>query len=361
MSNRRPDEGRIRDGASVAVVGGAGFLGSHCVDLLVERGCRVLVIDNLCAGRREFVHPKAAFFHADITSSEHCLATVFLQHEVEWVFNHAAWPYVPTSFERPVHVCNVNFMGALHVINAAQEAEAKGILQVSSAEIYGGRIDQDGRPEGNVIDVDDCVSKLTEKAFVYPHSSYGASKAAVDAYVQVAWRERRTPCIALRQFNCLGKRDCLHPYVVPAIIEQLEKPVPFNHSGCTVPTCANINCQLHPQERVIKLGNNSFRDFLDAEDQARMAVELLERGRWGECYNLGSESGVKMYDLARLVGEVMGFAEVRVERDEARVRPWEIWHLCSDNSKIYGVIEARPQVPLEESLRRMVAWYKEHR
>lgn len=323
---------------SCAVVGGGGFLGSHCTRHLIEdRGCKVLVIDNLVAGRREFVHKDAAFVHHDITGSEDYLRRAFAG--IDYVLNYAAYPYIPDSFDRPLHVCTVNFNGAVKVINAAQEAGCKGILQISSAEIYGeGRLGADH--DQNVVTTD---GYLDESAPVAPHSSYGASKAAVDFFVQAAWRERKTPCIALRQFNCTGEAST-HPYVIPEIIGQLVK-------YGTHP--------IYDGKRVVRLGNNSFRDFLYAGDQARMAVELLEKGNFGEVYNLGSETGIKMYDLAKLVGEVMGFKEVKVEQDPARVRPWEIWSLLADCTKVYSVIDSRPTVPLREALERTVAWFRE--
>lgn len=323
----------------VAVIGGAGFLGSHVVNHLInERRCDVLVVDNLCVGRREFVHGKARFFHHDISTSEEFLRHLFEREKVRYVMNYVAWPYIPDSFSRPKHVFSVNASGAINVINAAQEAGAEGVLQISSAEIYG--------RSGGDLGFGSAGSwenyRLTEDSEVLPHSTYGAAKAAADYYCQTAWRERRTPVIALRQFNCLGERET-HPYVVPEIISQLD-----------------VHSRFYNPTPMIRLGNNSFRDFLYAGDQARLAVELLEAGQWGEVYNLGSEGGVKVYDLAKLIGQVMGFADVAVEPDESRKRPWEIWHLQSDNSKLYSAIGYRPQlVTLEESLRRTVKWYND--
>lgn len=323
--------------SNVCVVGGAGFLGSHLVDYLVgEKNCNVLVIDNLISGRREFVNPKAKFEHADITQSENFLYLMFKRHNIDYVFNYAAEPYIPVSFERPLHVFNTNAVGALHVINAAQSAKCKGILQISSAEIYGGP----SNPHK-----DWARTPITEQAEVTPHSSYGAAKAAIDAMVQVRWKEAKTPCIALRQFNCVGERET-HPYIVPEIISQLSKQKPY-------PPTKHDSWY----KGVVKLGNNSFRDFLYAGDQVRMAVELLEMGEFGEVYNLGSETGIEMYTLAKLIGEMMGFREVVVLEDKTRVRPWEIWHLQSDNTKIYKVIEDRPQVTLTEALRKTIDYF----
>lgn len=318
----------------VAVIGGAGFLGSHLVNHLIDdRGCKVLVIDNLIAGRREFVHKNAMFIHHDITDSEERLRDLFEQHKIKYVFNYAACPYIPVSFARPIHVSDVNFMGAMKVINAAQEAGCDGILQVSSAEIYGG-CDYQYKGLGD-------QPKLTETTTVNPHSSYGVAKAAVDNWVQVRWREAKTPCIALRQFNCVGERET-HPYIVPEIISQFSKLRPEVVTG------------------VILLGNNSFRDFLYAGDAVKIAVELLERGQFGGVYNLGSETGINMYDLVKVIGELMGFADMTIERDEARVRPWEIWRLQSDNSKIKEavcphIVPLIDYVPTESTLTKLTS------
>lgn len=317
----------IKD-CNVCVIGGAGFLGSHLVNHLIEdRNCEVLVLDNLITGKKEFVHPKAKFIWCDITHSENQLIKIFKENKIEYVFNYAAEPYIPVSFERPLHVFDINARGALMVMNAAQEAGVKGILQVSSAEIYGDAPDH----------------KIDENYPARPHSTYGAAKLAIDALVQARWRENKCPVIALRQFNCVGERET-HEYVIPEIIEQLDK------------------AELHPYEYntyVIKLGNNSFRDFQYAGDAVRMAVELLEKGQFGEVYNMGSEEGIKIYDLAWMIGEIMKKdATISIEVDESRVRPWEIWRLQSDNTKLYSVIDYRPKVSLEEALIKTINDFK---
>lgn len=323
----------IRD-CSTCVVGGAGFLGSHLVQHLIEdRNCRVLVLDNLSAGWFKFIHPKADFEHCDITKSETRIRDLFKGYGVEYVFNYAAQPYVPVSFERPLHVFELNALGAMQVINAAQEAGCKGILQVSSAEIYGG-YDWDG--SGGTFSYYGNTDPIKETFPVQPHSSYGAAKAAVDYFVQVRWREAKTPCIALRQFNAYGPSET-HEYVIPEIISQL-----------------------HENGPVVRLGNNSTRDFQFAKDAVCSAVELLEYGNFGEFYNLGSEESIKIYDLARLIGKLMGHEKIEIQQDPARVRPWEIWFLKSDSSKIKSVIKYRHQTSLEDGLRMTIASFLEN-
>jgi nucleoside-diphosphate-sugar epimerase len=298
----------------VAVAGACGFLGSHLVNHLIEdRNCTVIALDNLIAGQLKFLHPKAIFVWCDITQSEAQLRKIFEKYKVRYALNYAASPYIPVSFERPLHVFNANATGALNFINAAQEAGVEAILQVSSAEIYG------DAPE----------HKINEEYPARPHSTYGASKLAIDMLVQARWKEAKTPAIAMRQFNCVGERET-HPYVIPEIIKQLD-------SG-----------------RIVKLGNNSFRDFQYAGDAVRMAVELLEKGQFGEVYNMGSEEGVKIYDLAKMLGAT------KVVVDESRIRPWEIWHLQSDNSKLYSVIDYRPKTSLEEALKLVIKDYEKN-
>jgi len=310
----RENPGKIYD-ANVCVVGGAGFLGSHLVNHLIEeRLCNVTVVDNLTVGRREFIHPAARFEHHDITGSETHLAKFFNEHQTQFVFNYAAHPYIPVSYDRPLHVFETNATGAMKVINGAQEAHCEAILQVSSAEIYGSA----------------KLGVLNESYPVEPHSTYGVAKAAVDQYCQTSWKERNTRVISMRQFNCVGPRET-HPYVIPEIISQI-------HVG-----------KREGMYYRVDLGNNTHRDFLAAGDAVRMATELLEHGEFGQVYNMGSESAVQIYDLACMIGRLMG-RDCVVRKDETRVRPWEIWYLMSDNTKLYDTIAYRPQMGLEDSL-----------
>ena len=301
---------------NVCVIGGAGFIGSHLVDYLIkERKCNVIVLDNLITGQVKNVNQKAKFIWHDIRDNENELTRILKDHDIEYVFNYAAEPYIPECFERPMHFFDINATSVLRVLNACHSANVKGILQVSSAEIYG-----------------DMTGKIKESDPVKPHSTYGVSKLAADGLVQVRWREAAVPGIAMRQFNCVGERET-HEYVIPEIISQLH------------------------QSDKIQLGNNSFRDFQYAGDAVEMAVELLEKGEFGEVYNMGSEGGIKIYELAHLIGKLMGHDSIEIEVDEERVRPWEIWHLQSDNTKLYSIIGQKTPTDLEEGLRKTIQYF----
>jgi len=307
---------RIIKDTNVCVIGGAGFIGSHLVDHLIEeRNCNVLVLDNLITGQTKNINPKAKFVWHDIRDNENELARILTENSIEYVFNYAAEPYIPECFERPMHFFDINATSVLRVLNACQIANIKALLQVSSAEIYG-----------------DMTGKIKESDPVEPHSTYGVSKLAADGLVQVRWREASVPAIAMRQFNCVGERET-HEYVIPEIISQLSK------------------------SNKVRLGNNSFRDFQYAGDAVRMAVELLEKGKFGEVYNMGSEDGIKIYDLAHLTGKLMGHESVEIEVDQARVRPWEIWHLQSDNTKLYSAIGQKVPTKLEDALKKTIEYF----
>jgi nucleoside-diphosphate-sugar epimerase len=310
----------IKD-CGVCVIGGAGFLGSHLVDYLIEdRGCQVLVLDNLISGLMKHIHKDANFLWYDIRDNEEQLVRILDSNNILHVFNYAAEPYIPECYENPSHFFDINATAVLRVLNACQKAGVESLLQVSSAEIYG-----------------DMKGKISEKDLITPHSTYGVSKMAADGLVQVRWREAEVPAIAMRQFNCVGERET-HEYVIPEIISQLAD----QDSGET----GKVN-----------LGNNSTRDFQYAGDAVKMAVELLEKGEFGEVYNMGSEEAISIYDLAKLIGKLMGFAETEIVTDQSRVRPWEIWHLQSDNSKLYSVIDRRPEYSLEQALQRTIDFY----
>jgi nucleoside-diphosphate-sugar epimerase len=303
----------------VCVIGGAGFLGSHLVDHLIDdRDCEVLVLDNLITGLRKHIHKDAEFQWFDIRDDEDELSRILKEHNIEYVFNYAAEPYIPECFDRPMHFFQINATAVLKVLSACHKAGVKAILQVSSAEIYG-----------------DMKGKIKETDPVEAHSTYGVSKLAADGLVQVRWKEAKVPAIAMRQFNCVGERET-HEYVIPEIISQLAK------------------------SSTVDLGNNSFRDFQYAGDAIKMAVSLLENGEFGEVYNMGSESGIQIYDLAHLIGKLMGHESVEIRVDQDRVRPWEIWHLQSDNTKLYESIPLRPEVSLEESLNRTINYFNKN-
>jgi nucleoside-diphosphate-sugar epimerase len=88
--------------------------------------------------------------------------------------------------------------------------------------------------------------------------------------------------------------------------------------------------------------------------------EFLDHGEFGDIYNMGSGSTIKIYDLAKKIGELMGYQEITIEFDEKRTRPWEIWYLQSDNTKIDSIVNYRNKFSLEDGLRETIKFFKEN-
>lgn len=302
------------------VIGGAGFIGSHVVDKLIEKGHDVWVMDNLVSGRREFVKAQARFHWGDIRNPKD-IERVMDGNQFQRVINLAAQPYIPKCYDDPELFFETNATGTLNVLRAVELFCPSNVrfLQYASAEEYG--------TQGG---------KIGEDVAVRPQSTYGVSKVAADYLCQVRHRESGIQAIALRQFNCFGPRET-HEYVIPEIISQLAKGP------------------------VVQLGNiRAERDFLYVEDAAEYAIELLEKGEAGEIYNLGSEGCISIEELAKMIGRVMGHKKISIRIDQSKLRPWDIERLQADNTKIHGVVSCRPQTTFALGLEQTIAYFREH-
>lgn len=303
---------------NIAVIGGAGFIGSHVVDELIEKGDNVLVLDNLLSGSLENVNPKAKFKTFDITHDWKELAEILGKYWINYVIHLAAEPYIPECYDRPRQFFEVNAFGTLNVLLACKEVGIERLLYYSSSEIYGTK-----------------KGKIDELDHTYPQSTYAVSKLAGDRICFTFFKEHKVPVVILRQFNCYGERET-HEYVIPEIISQLEK------------------------SDTIKLGNiKAERDFLYVKDAAKMAVELLEKGKVGEVYNLGAGNYHSVEHIANLIAKIMG-RKIKIEIDKKRLRPFDVERLWCDNSKIYKIIENRPKTSFREGLKRTIDWFYDH-
>lgn len=303
---------------NICVIGGAGFIGSHLTDKLIEKGNNVLVLDNFISGSLKNINKKAEWLSFDIRSSPETLALLLKDTQINQVYHLAAEPYIPECFERPREFFEVNAMGTMNVLLACEKADIEKVVYYSSSEVYGTR-------EG----------KITEETPVFPHSTYAVSKLAGDRLAFTLAREHKIPVITLRQFNCYGPRET-HEYVIPEIISQLTK------------------------SDTIHLGNiKAERDFLYVEDAVEMAIELMERGKAGEVYNLGAGSYYSIEQIAKWIAEIMG-KKIKIEIDSKRLRPFDVERLWCDNSKIYKVINLRPKIPFKTGLEKTINWFYEN-
>lgn len=173
----------------ITVTGGAGFIGSHLVDRLIEDGHTVQVIDNLYTGNKDFVHSKAQFVELDIRDPK--LYSVLEEFCPDYIFHEAAQTEVSTSMSDPMLDCDINLMGLINLLNAAVKLDIKKFLMPSSAAVYG---DLDTLP-------------LNEDMIGNPSSFYGLTKLTTEHYLRIYHEAFGLPYICYRYSNVFGPRQ----------------------------------------------------------------------------------------------------------------------------------------------------------
>lgn len=173
----------------ITVTGGAGFIGSHLVDRLIEDGHTVQVIDNLYTGNKEFVHSKAQFVELDIRDPK--LYSVLEEFRPDYIFHEAAQTEVSTSMTDPMLDCDINLMGLINLLNAAVKLDIKKFLMPSSAAVYG---NLDTLP-------------LNENMIGNPSSFYGLTKLTTEHYLRIYHEAFGLPYVCYRYSNVFGPRQ----------------------------------------------------------------------------------------------------------------------------------------------------------
>ena len=173
----------------ITVTGGAGFIGSHLVDRLIEDGHTVQVIDNLYTGNKDFVHSKAQFVELDIRDPSVC--SVLEEFRPDYIFHEAAQTEVSTSMSDPMLDCDINLMGLINLLNAAVKLDVKKFLMPSSAAVYG---NLDTLP-------------LNEEMIGNPSSFYGLTKLTTEHYLRIYYEAFGLPYICYRYSNVFGPRQ----------------------------------------------------------------------------------------------------------------------------------------------------------
>ena len=173
----------------ITVTGGAGFIGSHLVDRLIEDGHTVQVIDNLYTGNKEFVHSKAQFVELDIRDPK--LYSVLEEFRPDYIFHEAAQTEVSTSMSDPMLDCDINLMGLINLLNAAVKLDVKKFLMPSSAAVYG-KLD---------------TLPLNEEMIGNPSSFYGLTKLTTEHYLRIYHEAFGLPYICYRYSNVFGPRQ----------------------------------------------------------------------------------------------------------------------------------------------------------
>lgn len=301
----------------ILVTGGAGFIGSHIVDLLVARGDQVVTIDNLSSGKKEQVHPAAKLIKIDITDPG--LIHVFEQEKPEAVIHQAAQIHVNTSVEDPVLDANTNIIGTINLLEACRKTGVKKVVYASSAAVY-------GNPEYLPID---------EKHPVAPLSGYGISKHTVEHYLEVYSRLYGLKYTALRYANVYGLRQDPRGEggVVSILVDKYLRREPFTVFG----------------------DGEQTRDYIYVEDVARANLAAITAGD-GQLLNIGTGIRTTLNQVLALFDEIASFQNRKLTGPD---RTGDIKHSYFDNRKACSTLNWQPQYSLKEGLRKTYAYYQD--
>jgi UDP-glucose 4-epimerase len=291
------------------VTGGAGFIGSHLVDALLARGDDAFVVDDLSSGRSENVPAAAELHQLDIR--DEALAPLVAQIGPDLVFHLAAQADVGTSVERPVFDAEVNVVGTVRVLEAAQAAAARVVFVSTGGAIYG-----------------DVEEPADESAPRLPASPYAASKLAGEEYLQMWNRLHGTEHVVCRLANVYGPRQLptLEGGVIAIFLDRLRDG----------------------RETEIFGDGEQTRDFVYVED---VAAALLAAVDGSGVYNVGSGEATRILDLHRLCAEVVG---VEQAPKLAAPRPGDIRHSVLDPGRAERELGWRATTPLREGIARSV-------
>jgi UDP-glucose 4-epimerase len=174
----------------VIVTGGAGFIGSHVCDLLIEKGFSVVIFDDLSTGRKENINKKATFVKIDITDARRVINLVS-KIKPKCIFHLAAWPRIERSIEDPVGTHKVNVIGTLSLLEAAKRGHVPRFIYSSSSSVYGKQ----------------RVFKMKEDMEPNPISHYALQKLLAEKYCTFYAQNFEMKIVSLRYFNVYGKRQ----------------------------------------------------------------------------------------------------------------------------------------------------------
>jgi UDP-glucose 4-epimerase len=304
----------------VLVTGGAGFIGSHVVDVLIEAGHRVTIVDNLWehgGGRMENVNPQAKFYKIDIRDP--ALAGVFEEERPQAVCHLAAQHSVKLSTDDPVHDAQVNVIGLINLLRNCTRFGARKVVFSSSGATY-----------GTVKEM-----PITEETAQHPQSPYGITKLASEHYLGY-WKDMYDlDFTALRYGNVYGPRqDPTGEAGVIAIFTRailLGEPVRIDWDG------------------------EQQKDYVYVRDVARANLLALTRGG-GEAYCIATGQGVSVNGLYKGLADIVGH---EVEIVQAPRRPGDIYLSYFDCSKAEQQLSWKAETGLEEGLRLTVDHFRE--
>jgi len=304
------------------VTGGAGFIGSHLVEGLLERGHSVRVVDNFLTGKRENlarVVSKIELVEGDIRDFSLCQK---IAREIDWVFHQAALPSVPRSVEDPGLSNEINVTGTLNLLIAAREAAVKKFIFASSSSVYG----------------DDQNLPKREDILGQPLSPYAITKRVGEMYCLVFNQLYGLSTICLRYFNIFGPRQDPHSQyaaVIPNFIQRM----------------------IESRPPVIFGDGFQSRDFtyvanvVEANIRAAEVTEVEKR-----IFNIACGQRITVMELVEWINRILG-KDIKPVFDPPR--PGDIKHSYADISLAQKYLDYQPKVNFEAGLRATIKWYQQ--
>jgi len=293
--------------SKLIVTGGAGFIGSHVVDKLVELGHQVVVVDNLLLGNKKFVNKKAKFVKADIRDLKKLLK---IFKGADAVFHLAADPRLQISVEDPAITHEINVTGTINVLVAAWKNKVKKVIFTSSGAVYG----------------DHKVLPVKENFELRPLSPYGLHKLIGEKYCQLFSELYGLETVCLRYFNVFGPRKLgtgAYPLVIPAFLQMRKDGKPMTIVG----------------------DGNSTRDYVHVEDVAKANILAWEADiKAGEAINIGSGIETSVNKIAQYIkGETIHIPS----------RPGEMRSVMADITLAKKLLNWQPTITLEEGIKAL--------
>ena len=303
----------------VLVTGGAGFIGSHVAEALLQRGRRVTVLDDLSGGFRDNVPAGAAFIEGSI-SDPALIDRLFAQERFEHVFHLAAYAAEGLShFIKRFNYTN-NLIGSVNLINASINHGVKCFVFTSSIAVYG------ASPE----------LPMTEETPAHPEDPYGIAKLAVEQELRVSREMFGLDFIVFRPHNVYGERQNIgdrYRNVVGIFMNQILQGLP----------------------RTIFGDGSQTRAFSSIADVAPIIAESIDvPAAYNQVFNIGADQPCSVGELAVAVARAMDVKPVvrhAAPRNEVR-------HAWSSHEKQRRVFGARPLTGLDEGLERMARWVR---
>jgi UDP-glucose 4-epimerase len=305
--------------SKVLVTGGAGFIGSHTVDKLLDEGLGVVVLDNLRSGNLENLKPhigegNCRFVQGDVRDFG---LVKDLVRDVDCVVHSAALISVPESIKNPVLTNDVNVNGALNLLKACVDFDVKRFVYASSCAVYG---NAESLP-------------IKEACPARPESPYGVSKLVAENYARKYHEDFGLETVCLRYFNVYGPRQVYSDYsgVITQFISRLAKGLPL----------------------VIFGDGEQTRDFVHVQDVVEANMLALKNGGVaGETFNIGTGVATTINQLANILLEVADKKHLKL--NHSKPRRGDINHSVADISKAKAQLDYNPKVSLKEGLEELI-------